>query len=61
MRYLIEFEVEEKHYEDFIKFFDESFDEWEDPDAVEEKVYDLLSHESYDELSNCPYVWVDER
>ena len=61
MEYLIELEVEEKHYEDFIKFFDESFDEWDDPDAVADRVYALLSHESYDELANCPYVWVDER
>ena len=61
MKYLIEFEVNEQDYEEFIKFFDESFDEWNDPNAVEDMVYSLLSHESYDELSNCPYVYVDER
>ena len=61
MTYLIEFEVEEQHYKDFIEYFDEGFDEWEDPDQVEDKVYDLLRHESYDELANCPYVLVDER
>ena len=61
MKYLIELEVRETDYKDFIEYFDESFDEWEDPDQVEDKVYDLLRHESYDKLANCPYVWVDER
>lgn len=61
MTYLIELTVDEQHYEDFIKYFDDRFDEWEDPDEVEDRVYDLLRHEDYDELANCPYVWVDER
>ena len=61
MTYLIELKVEEQDYKDFIEYFDEDFDEWEDPDQVEDKVYDLLRHESYDELANCPYVGVDER
>lgn len=60
MKYLIELEVEEKDYVEFIKYFDESFDEWEDEDKVADKVYDLLSHESYDELLNAPYVYVNE-
>ena len=61
MKYLIELEVDEKHYKDFIKYFDERFDRWESLTAIEDKVYDLLRHESYEELVNCPYVWVDER
>lgn len=61
MTYLIELEVKETDYKDFIEYFDTNFDEWEDPDQVEDKVYELLRHESYDELVNCPYVWVDER
>ena len=61
MKYLIEFEVKEQHYKDFIEYFDEGFDEWEDPDQVEDKVYRLLRYESYSELATCPYVWVDER
>lgn len=60
MKYLIELEVEEKDYVEFIKYFDEDFDEWEDPDAVEEKVYDLLRHESYHDLMDAPYVYVNE-
>ena len=61
MTYLIELEVRETDYKDFIEYFDKDFNEWEDLDAVDDKVYDLLRHESYDELANCPYVWVDER
>ena len=61
MKYLIELEVEETDYKDFIAYFDESFDEWDNPDTVEDKVYDLLRHEGYNELVDCPYVWVDER
>lgn len=61
MKYLIELEVDEKHYKDFIKYFDERFDRWENLTAIEDKVYDLLRHEDYNELVNCPYVWVDER
>ena len=61
MKYTIEFEVEETNYKDFIEYFDKNFDEWENPDKVEDKVYDLLRHEDYNELVNCPYVWVDER
>lgn len=61
MRYLIELEVREEDYKDFIEYFDTNFDEWEDEDKVEDRVYDLLRHEDHDELVNCPYVWVDER
>ena len=61
MTYLIELKVDEQHYEDFIKYFDDRFDEWEYPDKVEERVYELLRHEGYSELATCPYVWVDER
>ena len=61
MKYLIELEVDEKHYKDFIKYFDERFDRWESLTAIENKVFDLLRHEDYEELVNCPYVWVDER
>ena len=61
MTHLIELEVKETDYKDFIEYFDTNFDEWEDEDKVEDEVYDLLRHESYDELANCPYVWVDER
>ena len=61
MKYLIELEVDEMYYEDFIKYFDERFNRWEDCKAVEERVYALLCHESYEELVNCPYVRVDER
>lgn len=61
MKYLIELEVEEKNYKDFIEYFDSIFDEWEDEDKVADRVYELLRHEGYDELVNCPYVWVDER
>lgn len=61
MTYLIELEVDEQHYENFIKYFDDRFDEWENPNAVEDRVYDLLRHENHDELVNCPYVCVDER
>jgi hypothetical protein len=61
MTYLIELKVEEQHYKDFIEYFDISFDEWEDEDKVEDRVYELLRHEDYDALVNCPYVWVDER
>lgn len=60
MKYIIELEVEEKDYVEFIKYFDEDFDEWEDPNAVEEKVYDLLRHESYHDLMDAPYVYVNE-
>jgi hypothetical protein len=60
MKYLIELEVEEQHYKDFIQYFDEDFDDWEDEDKVADKVYDLLRHESYDELLNAPYVYVNE-
>lgn len=60
MKYIIELEVEEKDYVEFIKYFDEDFDEWEDPDAVEEKVYDLLRHESYHDLMDAPYVYINE-
>lgn len=60
MKYIIELEVEEKDYVEFIKYFDEDFDEWEDPDAVEDKVYDILSHESYHDLMDAPYVYVNE-
>ena len=61
MTYLIELEVEEQHYKDFIEYFDTNFDEWEDPDKVEERVYELLRYESHQDLVDCPYVWVDER
>lgn len=61
MKYSIELEVREEDYKDFIEYFDERFDRWEDTNAVEDKVYDLLRHEDYNELVNCPYVWVDER
>jgi hypothetical protein len=61
MKYLIELEVREPNYKDFIEYFDPNFDEWEDEDKVEDRVYELLRHEDYDELVNCPYVWVDER
>jgi hypothetical protein len=61
MKYLIELEVREEDYKDFIEYFDPTFDEWEDEDKVEDKVYDLLRHEGYSELVDCPYVWVDER
>jgi hypothetical protein len=61
MTYLIELEVREPNYKDFIEYFDPNFDEWEDEDKVEDRVYELLRHEDYDELVNCPYVWVDER
>jgi hypothetical protein len=61
MTYLISFEVPEPLYKDFIEYFDPTFDEWENPDKVEDRVYDLLRQESYDELVNCPYIWVDER
>lgn len=61
MTYLIELEVKEQDYKDFIEYFDNNFDEWDNPDKVEDKVYELLRYESHDELVNCPYVWVDER
>ena len=61
MTYLIELEVKEPDYKDFIEYFDPTFDEWEDEDKVEDRVYELLRGESYDELANCPYVGVDER
>ena len=61
MKYLIELEVDEKDYEDFIKYFDEDFDNWGNPDEVEDRVFDLLRHEDYNELVNCPYVWIYER
>lgn len=61
MTYLIEFKVEEQDYKDFIEYFDANFDEWENPDEVEDKVYELLRYESYSELALCPYVCVDER
>ena len=61
MTYLIELEVKEQDYKDFIEYFDNSFDEWDNPDKVEDKAYELLRYESHDELVNCPYVWVDER
>lgn len=61
MTYLIELEVKEQHYKDFIEYFDPHFDEWEDEDKVEDRVYELLRGESYQDLVDCPYVWVDER
>jgi hypothetical protein len=61
MTYLIELEVRETDYKDFIEYFDSTFDEWEDEDKVADRVYELLRHEDYDELVNCPYIWVDER
>lgn len=61
MTYLIELEVKEQHYKDFIEYFDTRFDEWEDEDRVEDRVYELLRGESYQDLIDCPYVWVDER
>lgn len=61
MTYSIELKVEEQHYKNFIEYFDSRFEDWENEDKVERKVYDLLRHENYDELVNCPYVWVDER
>ena len=61
MRYLIELEVREEDYKAFIEYFDGNFDDWDNEDEVEDKVYDLLRHEGYSELVDCPYVWVDER
>lgn len=61
MKYLIELEVREEDYKDFIEYFDPTFDEWDNEDEVEDKVYDLLRHEGYSELVDCPYIWVDER
>ena len=61
MTYLIELEVKEQDYKDFIEYFDSNFNEWDNTDEVEDKVYELLRGESHDELVNCPYVWVDER
>lgn len=61
MTYLISFEVPEPLYKDFIEYFDTNFDEWEDEDKVEDRVYELLRHESYQDLVDCPYVLVDER
>ena len=61
MTYLIELEVKEQDYKDFIEYFDNSFDEWDNPYKVEDKVYELLRYESHDELVNCPYVRVDDR
>ena len=61
MTYLISFEVPKPLYKDFIEYFDTNFDEWEDEDKVEDRVYDLLRGESYQDLVDCPYVWVDER
>lgn len=61
MTYLIELTVDEKYYKDFIEYFDTRFDEWEDEDGVEDRVYELLRGESYQDLIDCPYVWVDER
>ena len=61
MTYLIELEVKETDYKDFIEYFDTNFDEWEDEDKVEDRVYELLRSESYQDLVDCPYVWVDER
>ena len=60
MKYIIELSVEEEDYVEFIKYFDESFDEWDDPDEVEDKVYDLLRHESFVELCNSPFVYINE-
>lgn len=60
MKYLIELEVDEQHYEDFIKYFDEDFDNWGNPDEVADRVFDLLRHEDYNEIVNCPYVWIYE-
>lgn len=61
MTYLIELEVKEMDYKDFIEYFDTNFDEWEDEDKVEDRVYELLRGESYQDLVDCPYVWADER
>jgi hypothetical protein len=61
MTYLIELTVDEKYYKNFIEYFDPRFDEWEDEDGVEDRVYELLRGESYQDLIDCPYVWVDER
>ena len=61
MKYLIELEVREEDYKDFIEYFDPTFDDWDNEDEVEDKVYDLLRHEGYSELVDCPYIWVDER
>lgn len=61
MTYLISFEVPKPLYKDFIEYFDPTFDEWEDEDKVEDRVYELLRGESYQDLVDCPYVWVDER
>lgn len=60
MKYTIELSVEEKDYVEFIKYFDEDFDEWDDPDEVEEKVYDLLRYESFVELCDSPFVYINE-
>ena len=60
MKYIIELSVEEKDYVEFIKYFDESFDEWDNLDKVKEKVYDLLRFESFVELCDSPYVYVNE-
>ena len=38
MTYLIELEVKETDYKDFIEYFDPTFDEWEDEDKVEDRV-----------------------
>ena len=61
MTYLIELEVKETDYKDFIEYFDPNFDELVDEDKVEDRVYELLRGESYQDLVDCPYVWVDER
>ena len=61
MTYLIELEVKETDYKDFIEYFDTDFDEGEDEDKVEDRVYELLRGEGYQDLVDCPYVWVDER
>ena len=60
MKYIIELSVEEKDYVEFIKYFDESFDEWDNPDKVKEKVYDLLRLESFVELCDSPFVYINE-
>ena len=50
MTYFIELKVEEQDYKDFIEYFDTNLDEWEDEDKVEDEVYDLIRHESYQDL-----------
>lgn len=57
MKLCVELEVQEEDYKEFIQEFDPFFDQWEDKEAVVNKIYELLDTISYNDLVDCLCVY----